>query len=224
MVNGQTEKILDVQGLISIWWIYVLVWLGRWLGSFLQEHLQTIIPNGTLHFLHLEESYNVGLHLKTKTNTTKPHLGFRLTPLSCSPSKQEFYRPNAETVIMINTDHMTYKETGIMLFRENTLPCIISPCLFEESGFESGVFLFWFYSVFWEQQPSILKADTANGTFRIYCILDRQASVSFLNTHIHYFIQPLARKPYSGETGQCANSTIMFTSICEGFLCCVCCF
>lgn len=127
---------------------------------------------------------------------------------------------------MINTDQMTCKETGIMLFWENTHSSIVSPCLFEESSFGGGVFLFWCYSVhleFWEQRPSILKADIANGTFRVYFILDCQDSVSFLNTRIHYFIQPLVCKPYFWETGQCANSTIMFTSICEGFPYCICC-
>lgn len=126
---------------------------------------------------------------------------------------------------MINTDQMTCKETGITLFWENTHSSIVSPCLFEESSFGGGVFLFWCYSVhlaFWEQRPSILKADIANGTFRVYFILDCQDYVSFLNTRIHYFIQTLFCKPYFWETGQCANSTIMFTSICEGFPYCIC--
>lgn len=60
----------------------------------------------------------------------------------------------------------------------------------------------------WELRPNTLKADPAAGTFGVYFILDCQASVPFLNTCRHYFIQPLLCKPFFWETGQCANSTV----------------
>lgn len=49
-------------------------------------------------------------------------------------------------------------------------------------------------------------------------MLDCQASVSFLNTSRHYFIQPLVCKPFFWETGQCANSTVSLPQCVRDFL------
>lgn len=151
----------------KVWYLYNgsmwLVWLGRWLGSVLQEHLQTIILNGTLHFLHLEESYHVGLHLKTKPNTTKPHLGFRLTPFLFS-----FQARTLESKCRdCDNDKQTTWPIKKLEWRFGKTP-ISSPCLLEERDFGGEIFMVWFYSVFWEQQPSILKADTALSDFISY--------------------------------------------------------
>lgn len=159
-------------------------------------------------------------YLKTNPQTSKskhqkPHSGCRLAPLFFKARTLQ----SKCNVITTNTDPVTYRETGILLFWENTHPQALG-----KSSFRGGVFCFGFALFtehFGKYRPHILKVCRANGTFRVYFILDCQVSVSFLNTYICYFTQPVVCNPCFGQTGQCANSSILFTSLWEGFPCCV---
>lgn len=120
---------------------------------------------------------------------------------------------------IIETHHRIYKETRITLFGDDTHSSIVSPCVFEDFlGVGFLVLVLLCSPGVWELRPSILKADPAAGTFRVYFIMDCQASVSFLNTCRHYFIQALVCKPLFWETGQCANSTICLPQCVRDFL------
>lgn len=108
---------------------------------------------------------------------------------------------------MIETHHRTYKETEIMVFWETPYSLALVS-LRRVLGWAFLVLVLLCSPGIWELRPNTLKADPAAGTFGVYFILDCQASVPFLNTCRHYFIQPLLCKPFFWETGQCANSTV----------------
>lgn len=123
-------------------------------------------------------------------------------------------------------EHMTCKKLELRWFEKTPTPPLSALASSRTTvlGWDFLVLLFFSQSVhqvFWEHRPNILKVDTANGTFSIYFIQDCQASVSLLN-NAHCFMQPFVCKPCLWETGQCATSSIMFTSVGEGFPCCTC--
>lgn len=119
---------------------------------------------------------------------------------------------------MIETHHRTYK-LELRCFEKHPFVHCQPLCLW-------GEFWRWAFLVLdllcspgiWELRPNILKAYPAAGTFRVYFILDCQASVSFLNTCRRYFIQPLVCKPFFWGTGQCANSTVCLPQCVRDFL------
>lgn len=119
-------------------------------------------------------------------------------------------------LLYICTDHTTSKETGIMLL-EKTLVITLSAVVFLRTavlGWDFLVLLFFFLlHLFWKQKAGILTADTASGTCRVNFIPNCQAPVQSL-------IQPFIFKPSVWESDQCANSSIIFTSVAEGFLYC----
>lgn len=124
-------------------------------------------------------------------------------------------------------EHVTCKKLELCWFEQTPTPPLSALASWRTTvlGWDFLVLLFFFFfpqsvhQAFWECRPGILRVDTANGTFRVHFIQDCQASVSLLN-NAHCFMQPFVCKPRFWETGQCATSSVTFTSIGEGFPCC----